>query len=57
MPHLRIVHLKIEDISPILQAQQPTQIQTDQDKRTTRSGKRYNKKFTNKKQKQKQKHS
>jgi len=48
MPHLRIVHLKTEDIGPTLQTQQPPQIQSDQDIRTTRSGKRYNKKFTNK---------
>ena len=48
MPHLRIVHLKTEDIGTIPQAQQPTQIQTVQDIRTTRLGKRYNKKFANK---------
>ena len=48
MPHLRIVHLKTEDIGPILQAQHPPQIQIDQDIRTTRSGKRYNKKLINK---------
>ena len=48
MPHLRIVHLKTEETGPILQAQQPPQIQIDQDIRTTRSGKRYNKKFINK---------
>ena len=48
MPHLRIFHLKTEDIETIPHAQQPTQIQTVQDIRTTRSGKRYNKKFANK---------
>jgi len=40
--------LKTEDIGTIPQAQQPTQIQTVQDIRTTRLGKRYNKKFANK---------
>ena len=45
MPHLRIGHLKTEDTVPTLQVQQPPQIQIDHDIRTTRSGKRYNKKF------------
>ena len=47
MPHLRIVHLKIEDTGPISQAQQPLQTQIDSDIRITRSGKRYSKEVIN----------
>ena len=43
MPHLKIVHLKIEDTGPTFQAQRPPQILIDHDIRITRSGKRYSK--------------
>ena len=48
MPHLRIVHMKIEDTGPTFQAQQPPQIQIEYNIRITRSGERYNKKVINK---------